>query len=563
MTSRETDPSAAPTEAHQPPPGEAGFDPGVYWEGRHRAYGGEDLRSTGHKLFTSAANEQQITEKVALLVCLIQAMGLPRDASLLDAGCGQGFTTRYLEQAGFDCFGVDVSPTAIETARQAGAGEYAVAALHEMRLGRRFDIVLCTDVLYHVVDDGLWERALGALADHLDDDGVLLVVEAFSDVPSAIPHVRWRTLPRYSEAFERLDLCIVASEEFTESVTGHTKTILIVCRKGRADRYTEAVRGARIEVLRAAFARRTAHQEAQAAALAAAAEAQRASQARLDALATELAAAQEAQRAGQARLEEARATIAVLTAEIRKAGARREQSRADIDAAKRALEALRRSQSYRLGHALVRAAKLPAALLQGKGRRGTPVRAAEAAPVPFAARIEALAARDEVARAEVLLYADIDLNVIDGCVGLALLHGLHAGAASPGDPPRPAEHRDRGRSSRTSRTATRVTILEPQHFHHRRAHFDLAEAVEVIRRLDAAVPGLTAVFVRGTDAASRLLADRQFHARIYAYLTDFYEIGEHGVRISRGTGPPARPHRGPRPPDPGADGSASRRRSAR
>ena len=77
----------------------------------------------------------------------------------------------------------------------------------------------------------------------------------------------------------------------------------------------------------------------------------------------------------------------------------------------------------------------------------------------------------------------------------------------------------------------RVTILEPHHFGHRRAHFDLAEAIAVIRRLDAAVPGLSAVFVRGTDAADMLLADRQFHGRAYAYLTDFYEIGENGARV--------------------------------
>ena len=39
-------------------------------------------------------------------------------------------------------------------------------------------------------------------------------------------------------------------------------------------------------------------------------------------------------------------------------------------------------------------------------------------------------------------------------VDLALLHGLHAGAASPGDPPRQAEHHDATSSSRTSRTGS-------------------------------------------------------------------------------------------------------------
>ena len=148
----------------------------------------------------------------------------------------------------------------------------------------------------------------------------------------------------------------------------------------------------------------------------------------------------------------------------------------------------------------------------------------------IAERIEALASRDDVAGAEAVLYADIDLNVIDGSsIWLSSMASILA------------RHRRvllvAKRNIKTDvvvaniENRDRVTILEPRHFDHVRSHFDLDEATKVLRGLDANCPSLTSVFVRGMDAATELLRDRQFHDRLYAYPTDFYEICDHGTRI--------------------------------
>lgn len=148
-----------------------------------------------------------------------------------------------------------------------------------------------------------------------------------------------------------------------------------------------------------------------------------------------------------------------------------------------------------------------------------------------ASRIEALAARDRLAEAETLLYADIDLNVIDGSSvwlsSMASMLARHRRVVI-------VSKRDIATDVIVANieNADRVTIVEPKHLQHVRPHFDLDEAVELIRRLDAACPRLRSVFVRGVDAASMLLADRQFDGRVHAYLTDFYEIDAHGVRVS-------------------------------
>lgn len=231
--------------------------------------------------------------------------------------------------------------------------------------------------------------------------------------------------------------------------------------------------------------------------------------------------------ATEVELAAARATIAALRAQVRKAAF----LEGHVRALESRIEALERSASFRLGHAIVRTAKLPAALLRGQGWSATArAPAAGRAVVRMAGPVEAVAAREDVAAAEVLLYADIDLNVIDGSsIWLSSMASLLA------------RHRRVILLARRNLTTDvvianienreRVVLLEPRHFGLERAHLDLTEALEVVRRLDAACPGLRAVFLRGTDAASRLLADRQFHGRAYVYLTDFYEADPDGVRV--------------------------------
>ena len=350
-------------------PGTSTFNPEAYWEGRHKSYGGDDLRSTGNKLFSSAANMQQITEKIALLVWLIRSVGLPRNARLLDAGCGQGFTTRYLASAGFDCFGVDVSPTAIETARRAGAGHYALAALHDMQLGRRFDVVLCADVLYHVVDDDLWERSIGDLADHLDDGGVLVVVESFTDSPSAAAALPMaadaplqrgvrKARPRHRGIRRLQGVRFRRPEDGSDRLPkGKGRP---VCRGHRGGPDRGAARGlCGARGAAGSAGGRAGRGEGRGGGRAA----RQPGQARCAggrAGRGEAAAAEE-RRASLAELEAAGAKIAALQARARKAAALEGR-----------LKALERSVSFRLGHAIVRAARFPAALLKGRraGRSG-------------------------------------------------------------------------------------------------------------------------------------------------------------------------------------------------
>lgn len=75
--------------------------------------------------------------------------------SVLDVGCGNGTNLAAL-QRDLDLeqvAGIDVSPTALDVARRRVKGEFWVFDISREPLDRRFDLVLCSQVIEHVEDD--------------------------------------------------------------------------------------------------------------------------------------------------------------------------------------------------------------------------------------------------------------------------------------------------------------------------------------------------------------------------------------------------------------------------
>jgi SAM-dependent methyltransferase len=87
-------------------------------------------------------------------------------ATVLDVGCGQGTLLSALmplkPQAGY--FGADFSPKGLEMARRRmPAVEFFQLDLEKGALDRRFDLVVCTDVVEHIADDDSAFRNLAAM----------------------------------------------------------------------------------------------------------------------------------------------------------------------------------------------------------------------------------------------------------------------------------------------------------------------------------------------------------------------------------------------------------------
>src|SRR5205807_4461083 len=101
----------------------------------------------------------QIDKRVSLAI----VDGVPAQ-SVLDVGCGKGAFTALLAQPGRDVVGVDISPTAIEKARERGSGaDFRVGTMDDLEqiAPGPFDLVIAMEILSYLED---WRGALDKLA---------------------------------------------------------------------------------------------------------------------------------------------------------------------------------------------------------------------------------------------------------------------------------------------------------------------------------------------------------------------------------------------------------------
>jgi SAM-dependent methyltransferase len=77
---------------------------------------------------------------------------LPKDATILDVGCGAGRKTRYISDKGYSISGVDFSEKMLEIARRENPeSEFTVLDVYELdTLDKKYDAVFAQAVLLHI-----------------------------------------------------------------------------------------------------------------------------------------------------------------------------------------------------------------------------------------------------------------------------------------------------------------------------------------------------------------------------------------------------------------------------
>jgi len=117
---------------------------------------------------------------------------LPAGSSILDLGCGPGWTSLFLSKAGYQVCGADISERMIEIARERAEMEnvqatFCVTDMEEMDLEKKdFDGVLLFDSLHHCPG---YSNVLRQAWEHLRPDGHLLLLEP-SWLHRFSPHAR-------------------------------------------------------------------------------------------------------------------------------------------------------------------------------------------------------------------------------------------------------------------------------------------------------------------------------------------------------------------------------------
>ena len=127
-----------------------------------------------------------------------------------------------------------------------------------------------------------------------------------------------------------------------------------------------------------------------------------------------------------------------------------------------------------------------------------------------------------------MLYADIELNIVDGSsVWLSSMASVLCGEGICILVSRSAVHSDIVLANVADRQ--NLIVLEPAALGLRDDVLTVEAGIGIVRALDALLPDVRRVVVRGLEAAHLLLGTRQFRERSVVYLTDFYSHTPEGV----------------------------------
>lgn len=182
-------------------------DPSGYWNRRHSRFD-EQLDGVGMIGLGEEGNRADYEAKWEHIGSALRRLEVPEGSEVLDAGCGIGYFTERLVAFGYRVTAVDFSEeaTSIASRRIGDAATFTVSPLHEYRPDRTFDAIVCIDVLFHVVDDGQWQRAVENLVALTRPGGFLLIQdhlvteEESAESAASGTHTHWRTLEAYRAA---------------------------------------------------------------------------------------------------------------------------------------------------------------------------------------------------------------------------------------------------------------------------------------------------------------------------------------------------------------------------
>ena len=195
--------------------GRPAFDAGAYWDERLRTHGG--LTGVGYASLPESFNRWMYRVRRRVFDRVLDGLDVdPGSARVLDIGSGTGFYLERWDAAGAaEIEAMDISATAVARLRS----RFPDVTVHHGDIGNpeavaglegRFDIVSAMDVVFHIVDDAAFDRAVRGIAAVLRDGGLLLFSDNFiRGTERRLPHVVHRRLEDVRAVLQRAGLEVV------------------------------------------------------------------------------------------------------------------------------------------------------------------------------------------------------------------------------------------------------------------------------------------------------------------------------------------------------------------
>ncbi len=173
----------------------------AYWEERLREM--HDIRGTGHRQFSVAYNEAMYRVATARLQSALADAGVDLAGKrVLDIGSGFGYFVRqYLNWGASHVTGVDITRVSVEELRRAFPQHEFIEAdisAPSVSIPAEYDVVCAINVIFHIVDDDKFKRALENMCVRVKPGGHLILVDSFRDpLMFSTRHVHLRNLHYY------------------------------------------------------------------------------------------------------------------------------------------------------------------------------------------------------------------------------------------------------------------------------------------------------------------------------------------------------------------------------
>lgn len=186
-----------------------------YWERRLREH--FSLEGVGYLRLGRRFNEWMYRVRGDVFDRVVAGLGLQQGVKVLDVGSGTGFYVERWLRLDAQVTGVDLTQVAVEQlAKRFPAGRFVQANIGEPLVAPlsaevgRYQVISAFDVLFHIVDDQQYARALGNIASLLEPGGTFLWSDNFIHQPTTrVTHQVSRSLGEIEAALEAAGLTVV------------------------------------------------------------------------------------------------------------------------------------------------------------------------------------------------------------------------------------------------------------------------------------------------------------------------------------------------------------------